>query len=69
MLASDGIDRTAIAARVTEIVREGDAFWLVDLGSTNGTEVDGRRVQRYPLDDGTAFTVGETRITFTTERE
>jgi hypothetical protein len=31
--------------------------------------VNGRRVQRTRLDDGSSFTVGETTVTFSTERE
>jgi hypothetical protein len=58
-----------VSRRHAEIVQEGSTFWLVDLGSTNGTEVDGRRVQRHQLHDGASFTVGETTLTFTTERE
>jgi pSer/pThr/pTyr-binding forkhead associated (FHA) protein len=50
-------------------VQEGSTYWLVDLGSTNGTEVDGRRVQRVRLADGSSFTIGETTVTFSTERE
>jgi hypothetical protein len=63
------IEDPNISRRHAEIVQEGSAYWLVDLGSTNGTEVDGRRVQRARLDDGSRFTVGETTVTFSTERE
>ena len=38
------IEDPNISRRHAEIVQEGSAYWLVDLGSTNGTEVDGRRV-------------------------
>jgi pSer/pThr/pTyr-binding forkhead associated (FHA) protein len=31
--------------------------------------VDGRRVQRVRLDDGSQFTIGETTVTFSAERE
>jgi hypothetical protein len=58
-----------VSRRHAEIVQEGSAYWVVDLGSTNGTEVDGRRVQRARLDDGSRFTIGETTVTFSTERE
>ena len=38
---------------------------IVDLGSTNGTFVDGERVTRATeLTDGSIITVGRTRITF-----
>jgi hypothetical protein len=63
------IEDPNVSRRHAEVVQEGSAYWLVDLGSTNGTEVDGKRVQRARLDDGSRFTVGETTVTFSTERE
>ena len=63
------IEDANVSRRHAEIVQEGSTYWLVDLGSTNGTEVDGRRIQRARLDDGSRFTVGETTVTFSTERE
>jgi hypothetical protein len=63
------IEDANVSRRHAEIVQEGSVYWLVDLGSTNGTEVDGRRVQRAQLADGSRFTVGETTVTFSTERE
>jgi hypothetical protein len=63
------IDDPNVSRRHAEIVQEGSVYWLVDLGSTNGTEVEGRRVQRARLADGTRFTLGETTLTFSTERE
>jgi hypothetical protein len=63
------IEDPNVSRRHAEIVQEGSAYWLVDLGSTNGTEVNGRRVQRAQLDEGSRFTIGETTVTFSTERE
>ncbi|HZT53677.1 MAG TPA: DUF3662 and FHA domain-containing protein [Gaiellaceae bacterium] len=63
------IDDPNVSRRHAEIVQEGSVYWLVDLGSTNGTEVDGRRIRRARLADGTRFTLGETTLTFSTERE
>ncbi len=63
------IDDGNVSRRHAEIVQEGSTYWLVDLGSTNGTEVDGQRVQRVRLADGSRFTIGETTVTFSTERE
>jgi FHA domain-containing protein len=63
------IDDANVSRRHAEIVQEGSTYWLVDLGSTNGTEVDGQRVQRVRLTDGSRFTIGETTVTFSTERE
>jgi hypothetical protein len=63
------IDDPNVSRRHAEVVQEGSAYWVVDLGSTNGTEVNGRRVQRAKLEEGSSFTIGETTVTFSTERE
>ena len=63
------LDDPNVSRRHAEIVQEGSTWWLVDLGSTNGTEVDGQRVRRVRLADGSRFTLGETTVTFSTERE
>ena len=53
--------------RHAELRQEGATYWLVDLDSTNGVEVKGKRVKRIKLEDGTRFTIGSTEITFTRE--
>jgi FHA domain-containing protein len=58
-----------VSRRHAELRQEGSTYWIVDLDSTNGVEVNGRRVKRAKLDSGDMFTVGSTEITFTTERE
>ena len=63
------IEDPNVSRRHAEVVQQGSTWWVVDLGSTNGVEVDGRRVQRAKLDDGTSFVIGETTVTFSTERE
>ena len=35
-----------------------------DLGSTNGTKVDGQKIGEAPLQDGTTLLVGRTSIVF-----
>ena len=50
--------------RHAELRREGDAFWIVDLGSMNGTLVNGRRIDRERLDDGDRIMLGSTEIVF-----
>ena len=47
-----------------EIRPSGDPFQLVDLGSTNGTKVNGVRVTERLLRDADEVTVGTTRLTF-----
>jgi hypothetical protein len=58
-----------VSRRHAELRQEGSAYWIVDLDSTNGIEVNGKRVQRAKLESGDTFTVGSTEITFSTERE
>ena len=45
----------------------GRDLLAVDLDSTNGVEVRGKRVKRLKLEDGTRFTIGSTEITFSRE--
>ena len=58
-----------VSRRHAELRQEGASYWIVDLDSTNGIEVNGRRVKRSKLESGDIFTVGSTDVTFTTERE
>jgi Protein of unknown function (DUF3662)/FHA domain len=57
-----------VSRRHAEVRQEGSAFWVVDLESTNGLEVNGKRVKRAKLADGDTFTIGSTEVTFSTER-
>ena len=46
-------------------VRPSDSgYVLVDLGSTNGTKVNGQRVTERELHDGDTITFGATTLTF-----
>jgi Protein of unknown function (DUF3662)/FHA domain len=63
------IEDANISRRHAELRQEGTAFWIVDLDSTNGLEVNGRKVKRAKLEPGDTFTVGSTEVTFSTERE
>lgn len=47
-----------------ELVSEGGAWMLHDLGSTNGTQVNGRDVSECRLNDGDRITVGMTTLEF-----
>ena len=50
--------------RHAEIRYEDGAWWIVDLGSTNGTIVNGKRAKREQLEDGDVVTLGSTDIVF-----
>jgi Protein of unknown function (DUF3662)/FHA domain len=47
-----------------EIRPQGDGFLLVDLGSTNGTKVNGVRIDQRMLADGDELSFGNTRMRF-----
>ena len=53
-----------VSRRHAEIRRVGTDFVAVDLGSTNGTRVNGLNVKERRLSDGDEITVGATRIRF-----
>jgi hypothetical protein len=63
------VEDANVSRRHAELRQEGASYWIVDLDSTNGIEVNGQRVHRAKLDSGDSFTVGSTDIAFTTERE
>ena len=61
----------AISRRHARIEQEGDRFYLTDLGSVNGTKLNGRRVppnERMPLWNGDVIEFGRhaARLTFYT---
>ena len=54
-----------VSRRHAEIRRDGDEFVVADLGSTNGTKVNGQAVKKpRQLADGDEITVGTTRLRF-----
>ena len=58
------IDDPSASRRHAELRQEGTAYWIVDLDSTNGLEVNGLRTQRAKLDHGDKITIGSTEISF-----
>jgi Protein of unknown function (DUF3662)/Inner membrane component of T3SS, cytoplasmic domain len=56
-----------VSRRHAEVRQEGSAHWVVDLDSTNGTEVNGRRLKRAKLRPGDTITVGSTKLVFRRE--
>jgi hypothetical protein len=53
-----------VSRRHAEVRREEDMFWLVDLDSTNGVAVNGRRTKRARLNEGDTITIGSTDLVF-----
>lgn len=50
-----------------EIIKNGEDFILKDLGSTNGTFINGRRIEEERLQPGTKLKLGEISATFEAE--
>ena len=55
-----------ISRRHAELRREGDAVYVIDLGSTNGTKVNGVRVRQQRLANADVITIGVTSLRFET---
>jgi pSer/pThr/pTyr-binding forkhead associated (FHA) protein len=53
-----------VSRRHAELRQEGATYWLVDLDSTNGIELGGKRQKRVKLENGTKVTLGSTELTF-----
>jgi hypothetical protein len=58
------LDDANASRRHAELRLRGRAAVLVDLESTNGTAVNGRRIREQPLSDGDRITIGSTALTF-----
>ena len=53
------IDDSTVSREHAAFVRRGDQWWVVDLGSTNGTKVNGRRAAEHPLEPGDRIELGD----------
>jgi hypothetical protein len=58
------LDDVTVSRRHAEIVREGDAFTIRDLGSLNGTYVNKKRIESTELSDDDEVQIGKYRLTF-----
>jgi hypothetical protein len=58
------IDDSSVSRRHAELRLDGDAVWLIDLDSTNGTEVNGRPIERVRLEHGDRVVLGQTEARF-----
>jgi len=57
-----------VSRRHAELRHEGGSWWLVDLDSTNGTVLNGKRIQRSKLADGDTIRLGDLELVFARER-
>lgn len=58
------LDDTTVSRQHAAVVRRGDRWWVLDLGSTNGTRVNGITAAEQPLSDGDEIEFGEVLVTF-----
>ena len=58
------VDDPNVSRRHAEIRREDGAYWIVDLGSTNGVTVNGKRVERARLAPDDEILLGTTEVRF-----
>jgi hypothetical protein len=58
------VDDTGISRKHVEILWDGSRAEVNDLGSTNGSELNGERVTRAPLPTDSVISIGRTRIVF-----
>ena len=58
---------TGVSRRHLEINWDGQSATLTDLGSTNGTTVNGNPVQTWQLNDGDVIRVGHSSLIFRTQ--
>lgn len=57
---------TLASRRHARIDLQDGVFVLTDLGSVNGTSVNGRRIQQQPLRDGDEIRIGNSQLRFHT---
>ena len=68
MYANGVLADPTISSRHARLWEEGGQVIIEDLGSTNGTLVNNKQVQRHYLQDGDEIRLGSTILTFTTPR-
>jgi pSer/pThr/pTyr-binding forkhead associated (FHA) protein len=56
-----------VSRRHAEIRLDDGFYVVVDLGSTNGTELNGQRIKHARLSDGDVIAIGQTELTFVRE--
>jgi pSer/pThr/pTyr-binding forkhead associated (FHA) protein len=58
------IDANKISRQHAEVQHRGEAFLLKDLGSTNGTWVNGQQIDQHILQDGDVIRIGPAQVIF-----
>ena len=58
------VNHSSVSRKHAEVVRLAEGYLLRDLGSRNGTFVNGQRVQEYLLQDGDMVAFGDMQLNF-----
>ena len=58
------IDNISVSCRHAQVITILEGSFLEDLGSTNGTYVNGKLVKKHALEDGDSITLGKYQITY-----
>ncbi len=58
------LDDVTVSRRHAEVIRNGEGYELVDLGSLNGTYVNQQRIERVVLRDGDEVQIGKFKLVF-----
>ncbi|MGB5831454.1 MAG: FHA domain-containing protein [Thiohalocapsa sp.] len=61
------IDNIGVSQNHARSFREGGSYWIEDLQSTNGTLVNGRKIDRSPLADGDRVRILKFSLVITTD--
>ena len=61
------IDNLAVSGEHAVLVKSGDDLYLEDLGSTNGTTVNGQPIKKHLLHNGDVIDIGKYRLKYATE--
>lgn len=53
------LEDSTVSREHAALVRRGDQWWVIDLGSTNGTRVNGRQAAEHPVVPGDRLELGD----------
>lgn len=56
------VDSTTVSRKHAVVLARGDTWWVFDLGSTNGTRVNGQRASELPIRPGDRVRVGTVEL-------
>ena len=58
------LDDVTVSRRHAVLIQRGDAYFIEDQGSLNGTFLNRRRIESAPLEDGDELQIGKYRLVF-----